>query len=228
MRLYLVCRILQTADEDQLFGPAGEVPQSSLSGTVNKRRHIRCKHYFMRLVSIPNQIIKNKKRFFFWRAFSDHSFSRLTWRLSFLLVRAPSVRAGFQHRRQQQQHGLLPLITVSWCQIAVRELTQPFHKPCRMYRKRFLRMENRQREGKTAKNATRHFISDNLTYSLLHYILCLLCVVGISFLFAFLSPDMRQAAVSDTNHKPLHSGLKMLAKRRGLTVEVLRNKRPHY
>lgn len=151
MRLYLVCRILQTADEDQLFGPAGEVPQSSLSGTVNKRRHIRCKHYFMRLVSIPNQIIKNKKRFFFWRAFSDHSFSRLTWRLSFLLVRAPSVRAGFEHSTQQQQHGLLPLITVSWCQIAVRELTQPFHKPCRMYRMRFLRMQNRQRKGKTAK-----------------------------------------------------------------------------
>lgn len=55
--------------------------------------------------------------------------SRLTWRLSFLPVRAPSVCAGFQHRRQQQQRGLLPLITVTWCQTAVRELTQPFHKP---------------------------------------------------------------------------------------------------
>lgn len=68
----------------------------------------------------------------------------------------------------------------------------------------------------------------HLTYSLLHHILCPLWLGGMSFLFALLSSDMCQAAVSDTNQEPLHSSLKMLAKRWGLTVQVLHNKRPHY
>ena len=68
---------------------------------------------------------------------SSDWFAAPTWRLSLLFVRAPGVCAGFQHHRQQQQHSLLPLITVSWCQIAVRKLTQPFHKPYMTHKKDF-------------------------------------------------------------------------------------------
>lgn len=49
-----------------------------------------------------------------------------------------------------------------------------------------------------------------------------------SFLLAFLSSDLCQAPVSDANQEPLHSSLKMLAKRRRLAVQVLGNERPHY
>lgn len=55
--------------------------------------------------------------------FSSSGGVPLTWRLSLLSVRTPGVGARLQQGREQQQHRLLPLVAVSWSQVAVWKLT---------------------------------------------------------------------------------------------------------
>ncbi len=74
---------------------------------------------------------------FFLAYISQFLFFKLTWWLSLLFVRAPAVCVGLQHSRKQQQRSLLPLITVSWSQVAVWKFTQPVNKPCTLYMKDF-------------------------------------------------------------------------------------------
>lgn len=117
MQLYLICRIFEAGDQDYLLTPTDEIPFPLLSGPSYQGPHVCCKNNFI------------FRKIYIWQLLQQHRPNVIpTWRLPLFLVWAPCVRAGLQHRWQQQQCRFFPLIAVSWRQVTVRKLTQPFNK----------------------------------------------------------------------------------------------------